>query len=190
MTWVDLAVLGVMALSGLLACMRGFVREVLSIGTWIGAFLIATAGQAWGKQLASQWIHDPQIAAATSFVLLLLVALIILKILARYMSKLVSGIGLGSVDRTLGLLFGIARGGLLAIVAYILAGMTTSIDHWPDAAKDARCLPFVYAGAVWVREKALPEEYRPRLYAPPSGQNPTADSLLQASPQGRPATGK
>ncbi len=190
MTWVDFAVLGVMALSGLLACMRGFVREVLSIGAWIGAFLIAANAQAYGKQFASQWISDPQIAGTASFVVILLVALIILKIVARSISKLVSGIGLGSIDRTLGLVFGLGRGALLAIVAYILAGMTTSIDHWPDAAKDARCLPFIYTGAVWVQQNALPPEYRPRLYAPPSGQNPSAASLLQASPQGRPATGK
>lgn len=190
MTWVDLAVLGVMALSGLLACVRGLVREVLGIGAWIGAFIVASAAQAWGKPFASQWIHDQQIAAAASFVALLLIALVILKLIARWISKLVSGIGLGSVDRTLGLVFGLGRGALLAIVAYILAGMTTSIDHWPDAARDARCLPFVYAGAVWVRENALPEEYRPKLYAPPTGQHPTADSLLQANPQGRPATGR
>jgi membrane protein required for colicin V production len=190
MTWVDLAVLGVMAISGLLACMRGFVREVLSIGAWIGAFMIAAAGQTWGREFAGQWISDKQVAAAASFVVLLLVSLVILKIVARSIGKLVSGVGLGSVDRTLGLVFGLARGALLAIVAYMLAGMTTSIDHWPDAAKEARSLPYIYAGAVWVREKALPEEYRPRLYAPPSAPNPTAASLLQATPQGRATPGK
>jgi membrane protein required for colicin V production len=190
MTWVDLVVLGVIALSALLAFMRGLVREVLGIGAWIGAVAIASAGQPWGKQTAMQWIKDEQIAGAASFVVLLLVALIVLKMLAKIISNLVDGIGLGAIDRTLGLLFGVARGGLLAIVAYILAGMTTSIDHWPDAARDARCLPYVYAGAVWVREKALPEEYRPKLYAPPAAPAPTADSLLQASPQGRATTGK
>ena len=190
MTWVDLVVLGVMALSGLLACMRGLVREVLSIGAWIGALMVASAGLAWATPIATQWIHDPKSAAAASFVVLLLVALVILKIAASYISKAVRGIGLGSVDRTLGLVFGLARGALLAIVAYILAGMTTSIDHWPDAAKEARCLPYIYAGAVWVREKALPEEYRPRLYAPPTGQPPTSASLLQANPQGRATQGR
>ncbi len=190
MTWVDLVVLGVIALSALLACMRGLVREVLGIGAWIGSVVIASALQPWGKQIAMQWIKDEQIAGAVSFVALFLVAVIVLKIIARIIGNLVDGMGLGSIDRTLGLLFGIARGGLLAIVAYIVAGMTTSIDHWPDAARDARCLPYVYKGAVWVRQNALPEDYRPRLYAPPSAPNPTADSLLQASPQGRATTGK
>jgi membrane protein required for colicin V production len=190
MTWVDLVVLGVMALSGLLACMRGLVREVLSIGAWFAAFVIASKLNPMGREIAARWIHDQQIAATASFVVILLVALVVLKLIARWISRLVSGVGLGGIDRTLGLVFGLARGALLVIIAYILAGMTTSIEHWPDPVKDARCLPYVYKGAVWIRENALPEEYRPGLYAPPATTPPTAASLLQASPQGRIATGK
>ncbi len=190
MTWVDLVVLGVMALSGLLACMRGLVREVLSIGAWIGAVAIAAGGQAWGRDVAQQWISDPQIATAASFVVRLLISLIILKLIARSISSVVKTTALGSVDRTLGLVFGLGRGALLVIAAYMLAGMTTSIDHWPDPVKEARCLPLVYSGAVWVREKILPEEYRPRLYPPPGGQNPSSDSLLHANPLGRATSGK
>ena len=88
------------------------------------------------------------------------------------------------------MLFGLARGALLAIVAYMLGGMATSVDHWPPAVQDARCLPYLYQGAVWVRETFLPEEYRPRIYAPPGVQAPSADSLLRASPLGRAGQGK
>ena len=41
MTWVDLAVFGFLAVSGLLAFARGFVREVLGIGAWVGAVAVA-----------------------------------------------------------------------------------------------------------------------------------------------------
>ena len=93
MTSVDLAVLGVMALSGLLACMRGFVREVLSIGAWFGAVAIAAAGQSAGRDIARQWIPDQTIASAASFVAILLVSLIVLKIIARSIGSLIKASG-------------------------------------------------------------------------------------------------
>ena len=190
MTWVDLAVLGVMALSGLLACLRGLVREVLGIGAWIGAIVIATHGQAYGRGIAGQWIPDPQLAGAASFAVLLLVSLIVLSLVARMISKLVKGSALGSIDRTLGLVFGLLRGALLAIVTYMVAGMAIAIDHWPAPVLEARCLPWLYEGSAWVRENFLPEEYRPRLYAPPASPHPTSDALLRATPLGRAAIGK
>jgi membrane protein required for colicin V production len=189
MTWVDLAVLGVLALSGLLACMRGLVREVLGIGAWIGAIAIASNGQALGRGVAAQWISDPQLASAASFVTLLLISVIVLSVIARILSKVVKGSMLGGIDRTLGLVFGLVRGAVLAIVVYIVACMAIAIDHWPEPFRDARSLPYIYQGAVWVREYLLPEEYRPRLYAPPSVATPPSEALLHATPTGR-AVGK
>jgi membrane protein required for colicin V production len=190
MTSVDLAVLGVMALSGLLAYMRGFVREVLSIGAWFGAVALAVAGQSAGRDIVKQWISDPTIASVASFVAILLVSLIVLKIIARSIGSLIKSTGLGAIDRTFGLVFGLARGAAIAIAAYMVAGMTTSSDHWPEAVRNARSLPLVYEGAVWVRENILPNEYRPKLYPPPGGQTPTSDSLLRANPLGRAVLGK
>ena len=68
--------------------------------------------------------------------------------------------------------------------------MTTSPDHWPEPVRNARSLPLVYEGAVWIRENVLPNEYRPKLYPPPGGQTPTSDSLLRANPLGRAVLGK
>ena len=189
MTWVDFVVLGVMGLSAALALGRGFVREVLSIGAWIGAVVIASRGQVYGREFAAQWIADPQVASAASFVGLLLVALIVLKLVARAISGMVKGSALGSIDRSLGLVFGLGRGALLAIIAYIIGSMAVAIDHWPQPVREARCLPLLYSGAKWVGQNFLPEEYRPRLYAPPSAHTPSADNLLRALPLGK-ALGK
>ena len=190
MTWVDGVILGILAISGLLAFSRGLVREVLSIGAWIGALAIAAKMQPVGKEVAAQWVKEPQIASAASFVVLLLVSLILLKLVARAISNMIRSTGLGGIDRTFGLLFGLARGAFVVITAYILAGTTMSIDRWPAAAREARSLPWVYEGAVWVRANLLPDDYRPKLYAPPSALNPTSDSLLRAAPLGRAVLGK
>jgi membrane protein required for colicin V production len=190
MTWVDWAVIGVMAVSGLLAYSRGFVKEVLGIAAWIGALVFASQGQEFGRAFAMQWIKDPQIASAVSFVTLLLVSLVVLKFVASAISKAVKGSVLGGIDRVFGLLFGFGRGLLLAIIAYILGGMVTSIDHWPEEVKAARCLPVLYDGATWARAVLLPLEYRPRLYQPPSDRELTSRAMMRTSPLGRAIPGK
>jgi membrane protein required for colicin V production len=90
---------------------------------------------------------------------------------------------IGGLDRSLGLVFGLARGAALIVLAYIIAGMVIQVDRWPEAVLQARALPLVYQGASWAVQK-LPVDHRPQLYAPP-GKETTADALLHATPQGR-----
>jgi membrane protein required for colicin V production len=183
MTWVDFAVLAVIAISALLAFMRGLVREVLGIGAWIGAGIAA----AWGLPLVRpqfhQWMGASPWADPAGFVAIFVVALIVLMLVAHLIGRLVRRSALGGLDRTLGLVFGIARGAALVIIAYIVAGMVVPVDRWPDPVKQARLLQPAYIGARWAREQ-LPVDYRPRLYAPPPGRDTTAEALLHATPQG------
>jgi membrane protein required for colicin V production len=188
MTWVDLAVLGVLAISALLAFMRGLVREVLGIGAWIGAGAVAVKGLPLARNIVRNWISTPEWVDPVSFAAIFLVALIVLSLIARAISRSVRGSALGGVDRTLGLVFGLARGAALVILAYIMGGMAVSTDYWPDPVLEARFLEPVFEGARWVALQ-VPPEFRPRVYPPRSGRQTTADALLQAIPQGR-ATGK
>lgn len=188
MTWVDLAVLGVLAISALLAFMRGLVREVLGIGAWIGAIFVAIEAMPTARNIARQWITEPVWVDPAAFLSVFLVTLIVLSIVARLIGGLVRGSVLGGVDRTLGLVFGLARGAALVILAYILAGLVEPMDRWPTPVLEARTLEPAFQGANWVVQQ-LPADYRPRIYAPPSGREATAEALLRATPQGR-ATGK
>jgi membrane protein required for colicin V production len=188
MTWVDLAVLGVMAISALLAFMRGLVREVLGIGAWVGAVAAAIEGLPYARTIVRNWMGTPEWVDPISFAAVFLVSLIVLSLIARAIGRTVRDSSLGGVDRTLGLVFGLARGAALVILAYIIGGMAVSVDHWPDPVLEARSLEPAFMGARWV-VRQLPDDYRPRLYAPPPGRQATAAALLQAAPQGR-ATGK
>ncbi|HEX2943694.1 MAG TPA: CvpA family protein [Rhodopila sp.] len=189
MTWVDLVVLGFVAISGLLAFGRGLVREVLGIGAWAGAVVVAMAGLPRIRGTVSGYVHAKEWIDPVSFVVLFLAALIVFILIAHLIGRVVRGSALGGVDRTLGLLFGLVRGALIVTVAYIIGGMLAPIDHWPDAVLNARMLAPTYQAAVWVRDQ-LPESVRPhRLEPPPAGREATAEDLFRANPQGR-ATGK
>jgi membrane protein required for colicin V production len=187
MTWLDLAVLGVLAVSALLAFMRGLVREVLGVGAWAGAAAFAV----WGlptvrplltSRLPAEWID---IAGAGG---LFLVSLIVLLMVSHYVSRAVRASALGGVDRSLGLVFGLARGAALVVIAYIVGQWVLPVERWPAPVLEARSLPLAYDGAIWARDR-LPENYRPKIEPPPASREATADALLRATPVGR-ATGK
>ncbi len=184
MNWVDLAILAVIVFSGILALMRGFVREVLSIGAWVGAGFFAAWAFPFVQSRFREWIGNPDIADPVAFGVMFLVSLIFLSIVAGIVGSVVRGSVLGGLDRTLGVVFGIARGAALVVVAYIIGGMVVQSDRWPEPVLASRSLPYAYAGAVWA-VTFLPPEYRPRVTAPPAGREARAEDLLHAMPQGR-----
>jgi membrane protein required for colicin V production len=92
---------------------------------------------------------------------------------------------LGGVDRALGLVFGLARGAFLVILAYILAGMVLpATERWPEAVREARSLPLVVDGANRL-VAMLPPDYRPRVSSPPLRPDPTQDDLLRPPARNR-----
>lgn len=184
MTWVDLVVLAVLAVSALLAFMRGVVREVLGLAAWVGAVAAAVWALPRVRPQFQNWLGASAWVDPVAFGVLFVITLIVLIIISRWISALVRASPIGGLDRTLGLVFGLARGAALVILAYIVGGMVTKVDLWPEAVRDARATYFAYQGARWVWEK-LPVDYRPRLYAPPPGRETTAEALLHANPQGR-----
>jgi len=189
MTWVDLAVFGFLAISGLLAFARGLVREVLGIGAWAGAVAAAFFGLPMMRGIVRGWLSTPEWVDPVSFIVVFLISLIVLMLIARIIGGFVRGSALGGIDRTLGLVFGLARGAAVVIVAYIIGQMVFPIERWPDVVLNARTLAPTYEAARWVRDQ-LPDPYRPHtLDPPPAGREATAEALLRANPQGR-ATGK
>ncbi len=189
MTWVDLVVLGVLLASAALSFMRGLVREVLGIGAWVGAVVIAVKALPMSRELAARWIQEPAWLDPIGFLGAFLVALIVLSIIARLIGRVVRGSVLGGIDRSLGILFGLARGAVLVILAYILGGFAVAVEQWPDPVLKARSLEFAYQGADWLAHQ-VPEEYRPQVRPPPGGREATADMLMRTTPQGRATEGR
>jgi len=186
MNWVDLAVLAMILVSGLLGAMRGFMREVLGVAAWVAAAIIASPYGVF--PYVAPWMRqqfaDTSVADAVSFGAVFLLALIVLWVLVRAISNAVRGSMLGGLDRTLGLVFGVARGAALLVVAYILAGFLIPMEQWPAPVLEARSLPVLYRGAEWLAVQ-LPLNYRPHVVPPPPGRSTTAADLLRANPVGR-----
>lgn len=184
MNWVDLAVLGVVLVSGLLGLARGFVKESLGVGAWVGAGYAAvlTAPLVQGK--FTEWLGSAELGNPAAHTAMFVVALILLSMIAGWVGSLVHSAGLGGVDRSLGALFGVVRGFALVVAVFVVAGFAMPPQRWPEAVREARLLPFVADAAQWIVQQ-LPTNYRPGLPAMNADAGPKLPQLLQAAPVGR-----
>ncbi len=162
MNWVDAVMLAVIALSALAGFLRGLAREALGLAAWLAAALLASRCYGAGLKLARRWIDDPQLADVVCFVIVFVVILIALSVLAGLLSRLVRLSVLGGIDRILGAGFGILRGAVLLVLAFIVLGIVVAPDRWPDPVRQARGLPYLHAGAAYALAQA-PERWRPDL---------------------------
>ncbi|HEU0234480.1 MAG TPA: CvpA family protein [Gallionella sp.] len=122
MTGFDFAVMAILLVSLLFGLWRGLVYEVLSLMGWPVAFVLSKlfAGNVAPMMPGAQETIRITLAYAVVFV----AALIVWGLLAWLLSRLVKAVGLGWLDRVLGGLFGVLRGGLVILVLVWLAGMT------------------------------------------------------------------
>ncbi|HZT17746.1 MAG TPA: CvpA family protein [Dongiaceae bacterium] len=150
--YFDLAVVGILLISALIAFSRGIVREVLSIGAWVAAALAAIWGFPYGKEIARKYIAMPILADAVAATTIFLVTLIVCVAISHAIARNVRGSTFGALDRSLGLLFGLVRGAVLICFAYLLYtwAVPNEADQ-PEIIKTARSQPLVASGAGMLR---------------------------------------
>lgn len=156
MNALDLAIIAVIALSAIFAFARGFVREVLSIIAWVGAALITLYGFSYAYGAIIRFVTTPLLADLIAGAGLFVVSLIVLTLLTGYVARFVSSSALSPIDRTLGLIFGLARGVLLVSLAYLVVDISLPQNDRPGWIKEAKSERFLVRGAEMLRN-ALPE---------------------------------
>jgi len=135
MNGFDLALVTVVALSALFAFVRGVIRELIALATWVIGFVVAIE---YAGPLAGMFARldmAPVAKQALAFAVILIAVMIAGAIVSRLLTGVVRAIGLGFVDRTLGAAFGVARG-LLAVVAFALIAGVTALpkrDWWQNS---------------------------------------------------------
>ncbi len=135
MTVVDVVVIFVIFLSALFSLLRGFVKEAISLATWIIAiWLAATFAPQLADALPSN-IESEAARQAIGFGVLFVLTLMVGTLVNMLVSQVVKKTGLSGADRIFGVAFGILRGGLIIIVFVIIGGMTPlpDTDWWQSS---------------------------------------------------------
>jgi membrane protein required for colicin V production len=183
-SWLDIILIVIMLVSGFLAMVRGFTREVLSIFSWAMAAVAALYFTPRYYEVLSPYIDNPSIAQIAFAAGVFIVTLIIVSLITFRISDKVLDSRVGALDRTFGFIFGLARGFLLVAIVFIL--FTALARDQPEWVRNARSYPILQQTQVAI-ESLLPmhpEEYIPEGLDKP-GEQP--DGEPGAPGEGAPA---
>lgn len=154
-TILDLVVIGIILLSGLLAMVRGFTREVLAIGSWAVAAIVAYFTYARAAVYVIEYIvkQPPVLVNGIAFGGVFLATLFVAYIVTSKLSDFILDSRVGALDRTLGFLFGAARGFLLAIIGFGFFTWLVNDKQPPQWVAEAKFRPILVSS--FERLKAL-----------------------------------
>jgi membrane protein required for colicin V production len=160
MTSFDYAVIAIVGLSLLIGLLRGAVKEVFSLAGWVVAILLANRFAAELAALMKPMLDNPPLAMISAYILIVLACLLVATLLKLAVSELIKAVGLGTVDRLLGVLVGAARGVLIVLILVLAAGMTTlpQAPFWRNATSSKWFETFAIAVKPW-----LPRELAKRV---------------------------
>jgi membrane protein required for colicin V production len=156
-TLLDIVLIAVMLISGLLAMVRGFMREVLSIIAWIlaaGATLYAYAKL---LPLAKQYFNNDIVAAVAVVGGVFLITLLVVSVVTVRISDMVLDSRVGALDRTLGFLFGLARGLVIVVVAFMFFNWLVPDRSQPEWVRSAKSKVVLAGTGQWLMSM-LPED--------------------------------
>jgi membrane protein required for colicin V production len=150
MIWIDFAIIGLISIFLITGLLRGFIKEVFSLGFWLLAIWV---GLSFSRDLAGfleSVISSPSARIAASFVILFVVTLILGGLISFLLGALVKKTALTFSDRIGGLIFGVARGMVVVAVIVVLAGFTSlPKDTWWT---ESKLIPPFQLVAIWLRD--------------------------------------
>ncbi|MBR7889904.1 CvpA family protein [Marinomonas sp. A79] len=125
---IDWLIVAVVILSTMLSLKRGFVKEVLSLLTWVIAFVVAVKFSDQMQALLLDQVQNDQIRYIVAFVSLFVATLVVGVLVSYLLGSLIQVTGLSSTDRVLGMLFGFARGSLIVVAFVSLLSLSPAIE--------------------------------------------------------------
>ena len=130
MTQVDSLILAVIAISSAFGVRRGFIKEIMSLLTWIAALLVS---RVYSESLASilgNMIDNPSVRYVIAYSVLFVIIIMLGTLLNQFMSKVLVVTGLKTLDRLLGAVFGVARGTVIVLVVLFILNVFVSESEW------------------------------------------------------------
>ncbi len=157
-TLLDIILLAVMLISGLLAMIRGFMREILSIGAWGIAAIAALTFYSKLAPIVKSYVSLGDTATnAISAAVVFLVTLLIVAIITVRISDIILDSRVGALDRTLGFLFGLGRGLLVVVVAFLFFAWLVPDRSQPEWVRGAKSKVVLQSTGQWLIS-LLPED--------------------------------
>jgi membrane protein required for colicin V production len=156
-TLLDVLLIVVMLISGLLAMIRGFMREVLSIAAWGIAALVTVWAFPRVTPLVQTYVNSESAAKAVAIGGVFLVTLLIVSVITVRISDMVLDSRVGALDRTMGFLFGLGRGLIIVVIAFLFFAWLVPDRSQPDWVRSAKSKIVLQGTGRWLMSM-LPDD--------------------------------
>jgi membrane protein required for colicin V production len=156
-TLLDIILIGVMLISALLAMIRGFMREILSIASWVIAAGVTLYSFTKLLPLAKTYFNNDIVATAVVVGGTFLGTLLVVSIITVRFSDMVLDSRVGALDRTLGFLFGLGRGLIIVVVAFLFFAWLVPDRSQPEWIRSAKSRVVLQGTGDWLISM-LPED--------------------------------
>ena len=175
---VDYAVIVVFLVSALFSTLRGMTREILGIVGWVISVFVAKLSAPVLEPVIADIINVDGLSAALSWALPFAVTVVVCFVIASLMSPGLKRAGLGSLDRWLGVVFGLARGYVIVLIAYMTAVVALDGESkLPDIVTESYSTPYMRQ-SVHSLSGVIPEDMRNRLLESVPLEDGTGDKEL------------
>ena len=154
---LDILLLVVMLVSALLAMVRGFMREIFSIISWAAAAVVTLYFYKRLVPVAKQYIYNDLIATGAVVGILFLGTLLVVSIITIKISDAILDSRVGALDRTLGFLFGLARGLIIVVVAFLFFVWLVPSKTQPSWVANAKSKVVLQSTGDWLMSM-LPDD--------------------------------
>lgn len=124
MTWIDYTLIGIIGMSSIAGFVRGFMREALSLFTWLVALWVAWQYFRVFADYLVPWVESQPIRFGIAFIGLFLIILILGGIIGMIVGSLTDRSGFSFLDQLFGIIFGFLRGALIVLIIALLGGLT------------------------------------------------------------------
>src|SRR5882762_4018223 len=149
-TILDIALLAVMLISGMLAMVRGFMREILAIAAWGAAALVTSYAFVKLLPTAKTYFNNDTVAAVVVVAGVFVGTLIVVSIITVRISDMILDSRIGALDRTLVFLFGLGRGLLIVVVAYLFFSWLVPDKQRPEWITNAKSRTVLDGTGQWL----------------------------------------
>ncbi len=156
-TLLDVILLGVMLVSALLAMIRGFMREILSIAAWVIAALATLYGYSRLLPFAKSYFNNDIVANGVVIAGTFLVTLLVVSVITVRFSDMVLDSRVGALDRTLGFVFGLGRGLIIVVVAFLFFAWLVPPRTQPSWVANAKSKVVLQSTGDWLMSM-LPDD--------------------------------
>ena len=183
-SYLDIGFIVVVLISAMLSMLRGFTREVLAIASWAAAAAAAYYFHPLLLPTMKGYIAKEQLALAAAAGAIFFGSLIVVSIITVRLSDVILDSRIGALDRSLGFVFGAARGALLCVVAFVFYSWLVPPKSQPEWVKNSRTAPLMSATGDQLMAM-LPDDPESSIlsrFKKPKGDEPMPEETVPPAP--------